>query len=105
MCSHNALMSKVIRMSKLNELLSKGFIATGAQLRAFGFGVEGDGKHYVFQRQDTVFIGAGHYNDIPAPDGFRAVGTVITPPSTAVDITAEAAVTARWRPAPRTGSM
>ncbi len=80
-------------MSKLNELLSKGFIATGAQLRAFGFGVEGDGKHYVFQRQDIVFIGAGHYNDIPAPDGFRAVGTVITPPCSAVDITTEAAVT------------
>ena len=34
-------------MSKLNELLSKGFIATGAQLRAFGFGA----SHYTQVRQ------------------------------------------------------
>ncbi len=87
-------------MSKnLNELLTTGFIATGAQLRAFGFGIEGDGRHYVFQRRDVVFIGCGHYNDIPAPGGMRAVGTVITPPSTAVDITAE---TEAATPAPAT---
>ena len=86
-------------MSKLNELLTTGFIATGAQLRAFGFGIEGEGRHYVFKHGDTVFIGTGHYNDIPAPGGMRAVGTVITPPSTAVDITAE---TEAATPAPAT---
>ena len=89
-------------MNKLNELLTTGFVATGAQLRAFGFEVPGDGRHYTFQRQDTIFIGCGHYNEITAPAGMRAVGTVITPPSTAVDITAE---TEAATPAPATSPM